>query len=107
MTRILFSWRGEGMIDDVSTLAIDCKDPFFDSEEELDSFLAKMLDPFFTDIFRFWGGGLHQNLPETIKKLLVQKALAEANGNQVRAAQLLGINRTRLRNRIDKYNLSP
>jgi DNA-binding protein Fis len=80
---------------------------FFAHEEELENTLAKMLDPLFTNILRFWGRGLHSNLLEKVKKLLVQKALAETKGNQVQAAKLLGISRSTLRSRIDKYNLSP
>ena len=80
---------------------------FFANEEELENTLAKMLDPLFTNILRFWGKGLHSNLLDKIKKLLVQKGLAETKGNQVQAAKLLGISRNTLRSRIDKYNLSP
>jgi len=80
---------------------------FFANEEELENTLAKMLDPLLTNILRFWGRGLHLNLLEKIKKLLVQKALAETKGNQVQAAKLLGISRNTLRSRIDKYNLLP
>ena len=76
------------------------------SEEELENTLTKMLDPLFTDILRFWGRGLHSNLVDKIEKFLIQKALAETNGNQVQAAKLLGISRNTLRTRIDKYNLS-
>ncbi len=91
----------------VITFAEEGEDTFFASEEELENILGEMLDPFFTEILRFWGRGLYSNLPETIKKLLVRKALVEAKGNQVQAAKLLGISRNLLRNRMDKYNLSP
>ena len=91
--------------EDAITIAEEEEDTFFASEEELENILANMLDPFFTDILRSWGRGLHSNLPETIKKLLVQKALAEAKGNQVQAAKMLGINRSLLCNQIDKYKL--
>ena len=77
----------------------------FANEQELENNLAKMLDPLFTDILRFWGRGLRSNLLEKIEKFLIQKALAETKGNQVQAAKLLGISRNTLRNRIDKYNL--
>jgi DNA-binding protein Fis len=65
-----------------------------------------MLDPLFSDILRFWGTGLHSNLLEKVEKFLIQKALAETGGNQVRAAKLLGISRNTLRHRIEKYRLS-
>jgi DNA-binding protein Fis len=76
------------------------------NEEELENTLTTMFDPFFTEILRFWGTGLHPNLLDKIEKFLVRKALTETKGNQVQAAKLLGISRNTLRNRIDKYNLS-
>ena len=79
----------------------------FASEEEFESTLGKVLEPLFADIQRFWGSGLHPNVLEKVEKYLVQKALAETKGNQVHAAKLLGISRNTLRNRIEKYNLSP
>jgi two-component system, NtrC family, response regulator AtoC len=78
----------------------------FTSEEDLEKNLKKMLDPLFSDILRFWGTGLHSNLLEKVEKFLIQKALAETGGNQVRAAKLLGISRNTLRHRIEKYRLS-
>jgi nitrogen regulation protein NR(I) len=78
---------------------------FFANEEELEKNMNKMLDPLFSDILRFWGTGLHSNLLEKVEKFLIQKALSETGGNQVRAAKLLGISRNTLRHRIDKYRL--
>ena len=78
----------------------------FVNEEALEDTLAKMFDPFFTEILRFWGTGLHPNLLDKIEKFIVQKAMTETKGNQVQAAKLLGISRNTLRNRIDKYHLS-
>jgi two-component system response regulator AtoC len=83
------------------------KAPSFLSEKEMEKALVKMLDPLFTDILRFWGKGVHSNLLEKIEKILIRKALAEANGNQVQAARRLEISRNTLRNRIEKYNLPP
>ena len=77
----------------------------FASEEELENTLSKMLTPFFTDILRVWGKGLHSNLLEKIEKFIIQKALIETGGNQVQAAKLLGISRNTLRHRIEKYKL--
>lgn len=76
------------------------------NEEELENTLARMLDPFFSDIIQYWGKGAHPNLLDKIEKFLVRKALAETKGNQVQAAKLLGISRNTLRSRIEKYNLS-
>ena len=79
----------------------------FASAERLEKNLNKMLDPLFSDILRFWGTGLRSNLLEKVEKFLIQKALAETGGNQVRAAKLMGISRNTLRNRIEKYKLLP
>ncbi|MCK4533580.1 hypothetical protein KAU39_07300 [bacterium] len=40
-----------------------------------------------------------------IEKGLVLRALQETKGNQLRAAQILGINRNTLRNKIEKYKI--
>ncbi len=77
------------------------------SEEELEGILAKTLDPLFADLLRLWGRGLRSNLLDHVEKILVGRALSEMKGNQVQAARLLGISRNTLRNRIEKYNLSP
>jgi two-component system response regulator AtoC len=42
----------------------------------------------------------------TVEKILIVKALQKTRGNQVQAAQLLGIHRNTLRNRMGKYNLT-
>jgi len=90
------------------------KEIFFDTEEEslnigdeqeLETLLAKKLDPLFSEILRLWGTSLHDNLLEKVEKFLIRKALAETQGNQVQAAKLLGISRNTLRNRIEKYRL--
>ena len=107
INRNLILCKGEVVTAEDIIFDIEGEATSFPNEEELENILAKMLDPLFTDILRFWGRGLHSNLLEKIKKLLVQKALAETKGNQVQAAKLLGISRNTLRNRIDKYNLSP
>lgn len=105
INRSLILCKGEVMTADDIVFDIEGEAVTFVNEEELENTLTKMLDPFFTEILRFWGTGLHPNLLEKIEKFLVQKALTEKEGNQVQAAKLLGISRNTLRNRIDKYNL--
>jgi nitrogen regulation protein NR(I) len=97
--------RGEVLTDEDIIFESEGDVTAFASEKELENTLAKMLDPLFTDILRFWGTGLHSNLLEKIEKFLVQKTLAETKGNQVHAAKLLGISRNTLRHRIEKYRL--
>lgn len=106
INRSLILCKGEVMTAEDITFDIEGEAVNFVNEEELENSLTKMFDPFFTEILRFWGTGLHPNLLDKIEKFLVQKALTETKGNQVQAAKLLGISRNTLRNRIDKYNLS-
>ena len=43
---------------------------------------------------------------EELERSLVEQALARAQGNQTRAAALLGLNRDQVRYRIEKFNLA-
>ena len=105
INRSLILCKGEVIAAEDIIFDIEGEASTFANEEELENTLEKMLDPFFTDILRHWGKGIHPNLLDKIEKFLVRKALAETKGNQVQAARLLGISRNTLRNRIDKYQM--
>lgn len=49
--------------------------------------------------------GLHETLIQAVERPLIQHALHETNGNQVQAAQLLGMNRNTLRKKIAEYHI--
>jgi two-component system response regulator AtoC len=106
INRSIILCKGEVMTAEDIIFDIEGEAVTFINEEALENTLTKMFDPFFTEILRFWGTGLHPNLLDKIEKFLVRKALTETKGNQVQAAKLLGISRNTLRNRIDKYHLS-
>ena len=52
---------------------------------------------------------IRESMPDTVlgtmEKEMVQRALRETGGNQVKASSLLGITRATLRNRIDQYSI--
>ena len=48
---------------------------------------------------------LHVTLIQAVERPLIQHALRETNGNQVQAAQLLGMNRNTLRKKIVEYQI--
>ena len=48
---------------------------------------------------------LHVTLIQAVERPLIQHALRETNGNQVQAAQLLGMNRNTLRKKIVAYHI--
>jgi Fis family transcriptional regulator len=49
--------------------------------------------------------GLYNIVIEQVEKPLIELALASHNGNQVRTAQMLGINRNTLKKKIDNYKI--
>ncbi len=104
--RGLILCKGEVMTEKEILFDVEEEGGALGDERELESLLTERLDPLFADILRFWGTSLHANLLEKVEKFLIQKALAETQGNQVQAAKLLGISRNTLRSRIEKYSLS-
>lgn len=50
---------------------------------------------------------LHDDLLATIEPILLQEVLSSVDGNQIRAAGLLGINRNTLRKKLTDYGLDP
>lgn len=48
---------------------------------------------------------LHATLIQAVERPLIQHALRETNGNQIQAAQLLGMNRNTLRKKIVEYQI--
>lgn len=49
--------------------------------------------------------GLHEIVMQQVEKPLLELALKEYNGNQVRTAKFLGINRNTLKKKIDTYKI--
>ncbi len=61
---------------------------------------------FFREIKDKSSGTMYDTILSMIEKELIIFTLQETNGNQVKAAKILGISRMMLRDRIDKYNIS-
>ncbi len=49
--------------------------------------------------------GLHKIILEQVEKPLIELALRQYRGNQVKTARLLGINRNTLKKKIDSYKI--
>ena len=79
------------------------------TQKQVKTFLEKWLDK---SIRQYVGamdktnnGHLHELIMGGIEKPLVEIVLKETNGNQTKAANILGINRNTLRKKIAEYNI--
>ena len=53
------------------------------------------------------GAGLHDEMLALIEPVLLRETLSAVDGNQIRAASLLGINRNTLRKKLTDYDIDP
>jgi len=67
--------------------------------------VSEALDQYFQHLNGHDCYGLHQLVMREVEVPLIQAAMAYADGNQTRAAQLLGINRGTLRRKLREYQL--
>ena len=51
------------------------------------------------------GSGLYKIIIEQVEKPLIELSLDQCNGNQVKAAKILGINRNTLKKKIDAHKI--
>lgn len=52
-------------------------------------------------------GVLYKSLLEVVERPVIERALAREEGNQLRAARALGINRNTMRAKIRKFGINP
>ena len=63
------------------------------------------LDKYFTDMDGHEPTGLYELIIAQVEKPLIECVIENSRGNITRAAQVLGLNRATLRNRMQKYGL--
>jgi DNA-binding NtrC family response regulator len=68
--------------------------------------LMQTLEPVANKLFQELKGKVHAQLVEALEKALISLALNRCQGNQVKAADILGISRNTLRERMLKFGLS-
>ncbi|MBI5182064.1 MAG: hypothetical protein HZA06_04020 [Nitrospirae bacterium] len=73
----------------------------------LEAFVEERLNKFIKKLDVAEGANFYDMVITEIEKPLLSMALKETGGNQLRAANLLGINRNTLRKKICDLNLSP
>lgn len=72
----------------------------------LEEVLARRLHSLMPSLEVLGRGTLHRALLSHVEKLLVSIVLAECHGNQVKSADILGINRNTLRKKIREFGLT-
>lgn len=67
--------------------------------------LTRLVDQIYEEIVNLQKLESDLDMMSIIEKVLITKALQETRGNQVQAAQILGMNRNTLRYKLERYNL--
>tara|TARA_Y100001978_G_scaffold141256_1_gene126427 strand:- start:20 stop:583 length:564 start_codon:yes stop_codon:yes gene_type:complete len=84
----------------------DFKNNFHNTGENLSNSIKTFFENFFNSpIDEKSELNLHEKFITEIEKPLIMKTLKYYNGNQIKSAKLLGINRNTLRTKILKYNI--
>jgi DNA-binding NtrC family response regulator len=66
---------------------------------------TQLLSPIFDQIIRDWEGQIYDRLLSDLEKTMISAVLKAVNHNQVKAAQVLGISRNTLRERMKKFDI--
>lgn len=75
-------------------------------QEPLCSCVKTSLALYFRDLDGHYPENLHQLVMSEVEKPLFETVLHYAEGNQTKAAAILGINRSTLRKKLEQYGLS-
>jgi nitrogen regulation protein NR(I) len=67
--------------------------------------MEDLLDMLFEELSKASSLSSHWDMISTVERGLILRALQKTNGNQVQAAQLLGMNRSTLRGKMERYNI--
>ncbi|MBA2351025.1 MAG: helix-turn-helix domain-containing protein [Burkholderiales bacterium] len=74
-------------------------------ESELARCVRNSVECYFRDLDGEKPGALYEMVIHCVEKPLIEMVLQRVEGNQTRAAELLGINRSTLRKKIDAHGI--
>ena len=74
-------------------------------ENELSSTVRKVMRQYFKDLDGEKASGIYDMVVQAIEKPMLEVVMFQAQGNQTRAAQLLGLNRNTLRKKLQQHGL--
>lgn len=67
--------------------------------------VEQSLERYFTDLEGARPAGIYDMVILTVEKPMLQRVMLEAKGNQLRASEMLGINRNTLRKKLQQHGL--
>jgi Fis family transcriptional regulator len=75
------------------------------SRQHIDECVRASLEGYFRDLDGIEPDGMHAMLVRAVEKPLLEVVMAQADNNQSKAAQWLGLNRNTLRKKLLEHNL--
>ncbi|HEX7234443.1 MAG TPA: helix-turn-helix domain-containing protein [Nitrosospira sp.] len=75
------------------------------NENEIARCVRNAVEEYFNDLDGEKPHAIHEMVMCSVEKPLIEMLMKQAGGNQTRAAELLGINRNTLRNKIKQYQI--
>jgi Fis family transcriptional regulator len=75
-------------------------------ESELSVTVRKMMKQYFKDLDGEKPSGIYSMVVNCVEKPLLEVVMYHAQGNQTRAAELLGINRNTLRKKLQEHGIA-
>ncbi len=74
-------------------------------ENELSSVVRKVMKQYFKDLDGEKTCGVYEMVVSCVEKPLLEVVMVQAQGNQTRAAELLGMNRNTLRKKLQQHGI--
>jgi Fis family transcriptional regulator len=71
----------------------------------IDEVIARSLEKYFRDLDGQTPSGVYDMVIQAVERPLLEVVMREADGNQVRASEMLGINRNTLRKKLLNHGL--
>ncbi|MEW9899821.1 DNA-binding transcriptional regulator Fis [Chitinivorax sp. PXF-14] len=74
--------------------------------DQISAAVKRAMEQYFQDLDGEAPAAIYEMVLACVEKPLLEVVLAQAKGNQTRAAELLGINRNTLRKKLKEYDLA-